>query len=168
MREIKKTKIIVLCIYLLTVLWFTIFNRSVRPSSAQTDLFWSYKAWINDQNNQIGQEILANIVMFMPFGFLLSSIVTKHRLVFPAAILFSLIIETLQLFLMRGLFEWDDVVSNTIGAIMGIGLFLIFDKYINEKHRAIIMKSLATFILIACAVIVVRGHGKVEVNNTNI
>ena len=38
------------------------------------------------------------------------------------AILFSFTIEMLQLFLMRGLFEWDDVFSNTLGAAIGVAL----------------------------------------------
>ena len=39
----------------------------------------------------------------------------KRAAVLIAAIAFSLIIETLQLYFMRGLFQLDDQVSNTSG-----------------------------------------------------
>lgn len=90
--RIKKAKIIVFIIYFLTVLRFTVFNRSVQFSAAPPELFWSYKAWFAGDAN-LGREILANIAMFIPFGFLLSAILQlrkKSIVVVPAAILFAL------------------------------------------------------------------------------
>ena len=111
--------IIFLFIYIFIVLWITVLHRSLRISNAQLDPLWSYKEWLNG-DAELGNEILANIAMFVPCGFMLSVVLPKRRFIISAAIVFSLSIETLQLVLMRGLFEWDDVISNTIGAAVGI------------------------------------------------
>lgn len=105
--------IIFFALYLFTILWFTILKRSTGYHVAQFELFWSYKKWFAGDVD-LGNEIMANIAMFIPFGFMLSAVLpttpsfkdgTKAAVVIAAAIAFSLLIETLQLFMMRGLFE---------------------------------------------------------------
>ena len=59
-------------IYILTVLWYTVFKRNIAIHNAQFELFWSYKKWFAGDTD-LGQEIIANIVMFIPFGFLMSA-----------------------------------------------------------------------------------------------
>ena len=128
----KRTALLtIFFIYILTVLWYTVFKRNIAIHNAQFELFWSYKKWFAGDTD-LGQEIIANIVMFIPFGFLMSALLPttpsfkggkKAAVVISAAIIFSLIIETLQLVLMRGLFEWDDVFSNAVGAALGLLLY---------------------------------------------
>lgn len=48
--------------------------------------------------------------------------------------MFSVLIEFSQLLFRRGMFDADDIVSNTIGTIIGLGLFLLFDKGIERLH----------------------------------
>lgn len=105
--------------------------------------------------------------MFIPFGFLLSLFFSKRRFIIPAAIIFSLTIEMLQLFLMRGLFEWDDVVSNTIGAVLGVGLFQVITKLPAEKSRRIITTAISSAFILTCLVVIVRGYGRVEADSTS-
>lgn len=162
----RKAKTTLLIMYLLTVLWFTVFNRAVQFSTAQIELLWSYKAWFAGDMN-LGQEVLANVAMFIPFGFLLSDILPSHlrkksSAVMLAAILFSLTIETLQLFLMRGLFEWDDVVSNTIGACVGILLFHVITTIPAEKSRRIINTAISLAFILTCLVVIAHGYNGTE------
>ena len=96
--------IIFLVTYIFIVLCLTVFHRSLRINNAQLDPLWSNKEWLAG-DTELGNEILANMAMFVPFGFILSAVLTKRRFIIPAAIVFSLTIETLQLVLMRGLFE---------------------------------------------------------------
>lgn len=72
-------------------------------------------------NLELSREILLNIIMFVPFGFIMPLFVSKHRIfiVLMATILFSGLIELTQLFLLRGTFELDDIISNTIGSSLG-------------------------------------------------
>lgn len=70
--------------------------------------------------------IFGNIILFVPFGILLPFIFEKLRrtqwflLCFGAAIT---LIETVQLFTLRGACDVDDLLLNTFGALIG---FLIF------------------------------------------
>lgn len=76
-------------------------------------------------------ELLANIIVFVPFGFFLAEfLATRKRfgawrrigLVALAGFGLSLFIEFLQLVFKVGWFELTDLVMNTVGAAVGAGL----------------------------------------------
>lgn len=145
-------------IYILTVLWYTVIMRSIGIHNAQFELFWSYKKWLAGDMD-LGHEILANIVMFVPFGFLMSSMLpsrltgkARTAVVISLAIIFSLLIETLQLFLMRGLFEWDDIISNGTGALIGIALYTAVKRW-KSAHEVIV-----GIFTIACIIVIITGR----------
>lgn len=153
-----------LIIYVFTVLWVTVFNRSIRFQSPRFDLFWSYREWLSG-NEYLGKEILANIVMFIPFGFLTASLFKGSSSVrwlpvvaILAAVFLSLTIETLQLTMFRGLFEWDDVVSNATGALIGMLMFLVFEKAFGNHFR--ILEIIAgSLTVILCLLVAVSEQG---------
>lgn len=63
-------------------------------------------------------QILANVIMFVPVG-VLTGLLWKWRGLWAAAGL-SIFIEILQLITARGLCEFDDVIHNCLGAVVGI------------------------------------------------
>ena len=71
-------------------------------------LFWSYAEWKNQR-----RQIVANVVLFIPFG-MITGRLWKWKGVLSGAGL-SAIIELLQLISQRGLFEFDDIINNTLG-----------------------------------------------------
>lgn len=75
--------------------------------------------------------LIGNIIMFMPLGFLLDALSTgaanKIRVI-TIAFFFSLGIELLQLVLMIGVYDADDIVLNTLGAWLGMCLYRIMAK----------------------------------------
>lgn len=164
----RKRRIIFLIfflIYFFTILWFAVLKRSIEYRIARLELFWSYREWFAG-NVKLGNEIIANIALFIPFGFLLSLVLPVAKsgkraiLSITIAVLLSLLIETLQLFLMRGLFEWDDIISNTIGSLIGVFLNAFFKNLLNDKHFTIIIISIGTIISVICvACIIIRSHG---------
>lgn len=83
--------------------------------------FWSYG------RPDLTVENIMNVVVFIPIGILLgcSFNVRKwwHILLLGGGI--SLSIEILQLFLRRGYSELDDVIHNTLGCLLGYGLYSI-------------------------------------------
>lgn len=82
------------------------------------ELFWSWKQWSVQEN-----QILTNVVMFVPIGVLVGWLWKWRGLWFTAGL--SLLVEVLQLVTSRGLMEFDDVFHNTLGAAVGIGIVLI-------------------------------------------
>ena len=77
------------------------------------ELFWSWKQW-----NVQKEQILTNVAMFIPIGALAGWLWKWKGLWFAAGL--SLLVEVLQLVSSRGLLEFDDVMHNIIGAVVGV------------------------------------------------
>jgi len=97
--------------------------------------FWSYHEILNGKENLI-PEIIMNIVVFVPIGVLigLSLCRPSWRGVFLVSICLSSSIELLQLILHKGFSEIDDIIHNTFGGIIGLGLLKVI-KNINCRRK---------------------------------
>lgn len=106
--------------YLYFVLAITIIDRIPGEDyKYELELFWSYKAAMAGTSWLLMEDFL-NVVLFVPAGVCLP-ILTKKRLLAVAlmAALFSASIEITQLVTKCGLFEFDDIFHNTLGAVAG-------------------------------------------------
>jgi hypothetical protein len=92
----------------------------------QPELFWSWRAW----NVQRGQ-IIANVIMFFPVGLLVGCIWGWRGILVAAGL--SVGIEILQLITARGLCEFDDVIHNCSGAVVGV-LTVKVVAFISKKE----------------------------------
>ena len=124
---------IFLC-YLSVVLGATLLSRSAFWSSKIQPLFYSYRdAWINF-SNAAWRNIILNFCMFIPFGIWLPLGIKGFRKfwkTYLAGFAFTLFIECIQLLFRRGMFELDDILGNTVGTMIGYGLFAIGALIIN-------------------------------------
>ena len=80
-------------------------------------------------------QVYMNIAMFVPMGYLLPYVFDWFRQnirlrTVTACFLVSLLIENLQLITRLGLYDLDDLVSNTFGGFIGQGLFVAV-AYVN-------------------------------------
>lgn len=118
-----------LLLYLITVLGSTVFARMPGERRYQLEVFWSWKKIFHSvaQNgsilqSQLLQENILNMVMLFPAGFLLP-LVFARKIKWYQGLLFGMAvssgIELLQLFLCRGLFEFDDIIHNSFGCMVG-------------------------------------------------
>ena len=83
--------------------------------------FWSYKA-IQEGRAELLPENVMNVVVFIPIGILLCSLLRVKGAWLITLIVglgISVSIEALQCFFHRGFAETDDVMHNTIGCILG-------------------------------------------------
>ena len=130
----KKITPILLLIYIIFTLIFTIVIRGIDVNEPKYELFWSYREWISG-NNRIGRQIIGNILMFCPIGYLLAGIIHGRKSIIITALLglsLSCIIEVIQLITMRGMFELDDIFNNTVGTVMGWFTYQIFYRRIGS------------------------------------
>ena len=83
--------------------------------------FWSY-----DQNDLLYENIM-NVVAFVPVGLLLGCAFKNMTWwkVIMIGVFVSLIIEIMQFMYKRGFAEIDDVMHNTLGCLIGYGLYSI-------------------------------------------
>ncbi len=78
-----------------------------------------------------------NVVMFLPFGFLVPMLWTKLRkpgTVILVGLAFSLMIELSQLLCLRGT-DVDDLLMNTLGTGLGYLIYLVWSKGTNSLFR---------------------------------
>jgi glycopeptide antibiotics resistance protein len=77
--------------------------------------------------------ILLNVILFVPLGYLVPAAVRKIDSWWKMLIVgfeFTLIIETSQLILHRGMFDVDDLALNTLGAMIG---WILYTKVLSPE-----------------------------------
>ena len=104
------------------------------------ELFKEIKRFWNNRNTLgMGPVILnlaGNIVAFAPFGFFLPVFFQVGRNLFRGVLLsalFSLTVETVQLFFKVGAFDVDDILLNAMGGLVGWICYFIFWKPFAKK-----------------------------------
>lgn len=84
----------------------------------------------------ISLSMILNVVMFMPLGFLLPLLWKEYQSLVRTAIIgfcFSCGIEFCQLFNRRGS-DVDDLLMNTLGAILGWLIWIVFSRITHLKY----------------------------------
>ena len=120
-----KRKVLV-SLYILIILWITLFSRRPMESRIFRGLFWEIEMgyWI---------DIKLNILLFLPLGFLLGTVTDNWRIVLFGFIL-SVFIEFLQYIFAMGWCQADDVLNNTIGALLGICIYKLCFTVIKKSR----------------------------------
>ncbi len=97
--------------------------------------------------------VMGNIALFIPFGFFVSYYIkaNKTHQIVLISIITSLTAELIQFKIGRA-FDIDDIILNTIGAIIGflayLGIKIIKDKLPKKLQSNVFYNILAIFILI--------------------
>ena len=102
--------------YIAAVLWITLFSRLGTERRSFLLPFHSYVEILKG-NRQFLLENIGNVVLFIPLGVALKC--GGMRDVKKAGLLASLFIEVLQFTFALGTFECDDLIHNTLGAVIG-------------------------------------------------
>ena len=124
-RGLKKVVGLLLAEYLVFIYCSTVILRKVKESaSCNFRPFWSYEAILNGKDILIAENIL-NVVVFLPIGILLRCAFRSMMWwrVFLLGGCISVIIEVMQFCFKRGLAETDDVMHNTLGCLIGYGVY---------------------------------------------
>lgn len=112
-----------LLIFLGVVFGSTVFARQPKDyREYRLELFWSWKEVFHG-DRELLKENLLNILLLFPVGFLLPPLFHKKLPWWSgllAGLIISAAIEIGQLVLCRGLFEWDDMVHNSLGCMLGL------------------------------------------------
>lgn len=110
-----------------------IFRHTMKQRAFDFTPFWSYRQILNGDESGLMYENLMNVVVFMPFGFLMGTIWHSIGLwyVIGVGCLLSFFIELFQFVFAKGFSEIDDLIHNTIGCIIGLGFWLLIKKARN-------------------------------------
>jgi len=118
-RKINRRDVVIcglLTAYVVFILMETVIGRTVGKRNAIFIPFWSYG------KSDYVSEILLNYILFIPFGFLMYLHTGRTNAPIITGFASSSLIELTQLIFCIGLFEFDDIIGNTIGCIIGVFL----------------------------------------------
>ena len=112
------------CVFFVTL----IYRESGLAPQLQPVPFWSFSEWI-DGSFDTGFNIVLNVLLFVPFGYLLASFFGGRKLL-PVLLSFacSLVVEAGQYLSCRGVFDVDDLITNTLGGVIGVLIYLLFQR----------------------------------------
>ena len=116
--------------YVVIILFITFLSRE---AGSGRGMDWElFSTWgINSRNNAY---VIENILLFVPFGFVCAWALKPARNFFVCLLMgagFSMGIEFLQFITQRGFFQIDDILTNTIGTVIG---YILYRCVLNEER----------------------------------
>ncbi len=148
-RLLRLAKYFIFGVYVLANLYETLLFRAVRPEMmAAWEPLWSYRSslaltgGLHVENMTLFVAILLNILLYIPLGYLLPFTwrwFRSRRLLSWRVILVgfacSALTEITQLVCRIGLFEFDDMINNTLGCALGCLLYSLIMRRACAKSR---------------------------------
>ena len=113
----------------------TLFTRYTLPSSKFRFLLIEDIRDFFAGNIQVQVPIYMNMVLFVPFGMLLNPVFTGRVRLHHAVIagfLGSLYIESMQYVMRRGIFDVTDLITNTLGCVIGWSVTYVFTQIMKR------------------------------------
>lgn len=150
-------------VYLLVLIWIILFKMqfsyNTLPHFRGLNLIPFAGSVI--KNNQLDyNEIILNMIVFIPFGLYLSMIKLNWsfwKKIIPIAGV-SLLFELLQFLFAIGGTDITDLISNTLGGTAGIGFYIVFSKIMKEKTNKIlnILALIGTICIVLLGILAMR------------
>lgn len=128
-----------LIIYLGAILYMTLINRNTQGSRhAWLRIFTTYKYFFS--GGYLRREILNNIILFIPLGTIIARLWPKwYMAIIPVMV--SATIEILQYVTRRGLFETDDIISNSLGGFIGFMAVMLWLYVSDNLQKSLSLKK---------------------------
>jgi glycopeptide antibiotics resistance protein len=95
-------------------------------------------------------EMIYNCIFFIPFGLLLNVNFKKIRFLpkFAFIMVFSLTAELIQFIFAIGATDITDVITNSVGGFLGLKLYNLSNRYINNEKLDKIIISVGILLLV--------------------
>ena len=138
-RAIRYGMLALFVLYVLAVAYITIFSRNARNSDTSIRMFRFdlVEQAIRTRSLQPINHLILNVAMFVPMGFLFPFILPEKldRLSYSLLIglSFTTVIEATQMMLRLGQADFTDMVTNTLGALVGYALYKIVHRFRHEE-----------------------------------
>lgn len=120
----RKLRLLLLLAYSVFMLYMTLLSRNATFSGSPVDLWGDFSRMFASRS--ISYHMLENLVFFLPFGYLLTTLYPNRKMLF-LPLLVSGGIELTQMITRLGAFELGDLLSNGLGGLLGgmAGLLLV-------------------------------------------
>jgi glycopeptide antibiotics resistance protein len=149
---------LLLAAYTATLLWLLLFKFSVHFASVLHDDSRSINLIPFSHSSGSAGEIVDNLLVFLPFGLLLGVNCKRLELwrKLLAVFVLSLTVEVVQYILAIGVSDITDVITNTLGGLLGLMVYDLARRHMREESldRLIVTAGtvlLAIFLLLLAA-----------------
>lgn len=136
----------ILLIYIIVVLGATLgIRHPMNHTNINAHLFSSYNEAWNSFSSSEWRNIILNIMMFVPLGFLIPLMSKRFQtwwITYLVGLFSTILLELIQLVTGRGIFELDDIFNNTLGCMIGYGIVMIFISFFSDKEKQLKNKGL--------------------------
>lgn len=153
----SKLTYILFGIYCILLVWIIIFKLSV--SITQVEMLLGPRS-INFipfyYKNETGfhyKEVIMNVIIFIPLGLYLKMLDINSKKAAIFGLSFSFVLEFCQFIFSIGASDITDILTNTFGTAMGVALYLLFVKVLQNREKA--NKIISCLALIATIAFVV-------------
>ena len=132
---INRLTTVLFIIYLIAICWILLFKLGV-PFS------YMGKRSVNlipfSEPSTLNSENILNVIIFVPLGIYAGILFRRwlfgKKLLF--VFLFSLLVEGLQYILRLGAFDVTDIMTNTLGGLIGLIIYKAIEKAVNSSIKA--------------------------------
>lgn len=122
LRPVQVAALLALELFLGIVFASTVFTRSITSRHLELVPFWSWReVWLS-HDELLFLQIILNCILLIPMGMLLPFAAGRYvrpSRAFAVGFFVSAVIEVSQLIWCRGWFEWDDMMHNALGCMVG-------------------------------------------------
>lgn len=128
-------------VYIFAVTWIILFKMQFIPAVTWRSVnLIPFGESVIVNGRIYWQELIDNLIIFVPYGIYICMLKPEWSFIKKAAPIFftSLAYEILQFIFAIGSTDITDLINNTLGGIIGIGIFLVFNKIFKEKTTKII------------------------------
>ena len=140
----KKLTLGLLIFYLVVLTWIIVFKMQFAFSGNLPELrninLIPFGGSLIVNGEVSFSEIIKNVLVFIPFGILISVVWDEKSFIkkFLPIILTSFIFETLQFIFGIGASDITDIISNSLGGVIGIAITAVISKIFRNNWKKII------------------------------
>lgn len=159
-KILNRLLIVGFIIYLIFLIWNVLF-KYVSPFELFGDRTLSrtvnFIPYVDIFNKDYS--VLGSIILFIPLGIFLC-IYSKDAKIWPkvlAMALLSLALESLQFICCLGIADITNILNNTIGGLVGIGIYVVLIKLFKDEDRIKAFMAIFTTVFIVLISLVLIG-----------
>lgn len=132
----KVVSVVVFAVYLALLVWLVLFKFATNASEIPhlRGINWLPFHYAEETSSH-ASEVVQNILIFIPLGVYAAAFLPKPKgLALVPAFAVSLLFEVTQYVFSLGASDVTDLIGNTLGGMLGVGLFWLLGK-ITARYR---------------------------------
>ena len=164
-NKAKSVTIVLTIIYSFIVVWIILFKMSTLSEIPYLDHIRNINLipfHYDDETSSHLSEVLENVMIFIPLGVYLKMLKIKDAKAILLGMTFSLGLEILQFILAVGASDITDIMTNTAGAAIGVGIYAILSLVFRKSEKLdkvlCILASICTILLISMIAILLFAN----------